>query len=135
MTTLDKARLIKKFKIIVGTFVALTIIYLLCPNKGGSVFWAIYSFALKDFFIVSLLSLFIGIDKICDLIAIGLMSYLLVPTIIRLNCAINSKFNYIAYRKVLCNSEYSYLLLLVIFFAGVLVYYFIRNVRNTRRNN
>jgi len=123
MTSLDR-----KFIITVGVFFALTVFYL-CSDTLNSVIWTIYAFGLKDIMIIVLSSLFIGKNKTSDLFAIGLMCYLSVPTLLRINCAINSKFNYLAYRELLNNSEYSYLLLLVLFFISILIYYAIRNER------
>lgn len=138
--------LVKKFIILVSAFVVLTFIYLLFPNKGNSVFWAIYSFGLKDLLIILFSALFMAvikeinkikpkiskISKVADLFAIGLMCYLSVPTIIRISCAIKAKFDYYTYREFLSNSEYSYLLLLILFFISILVYHGFRNERKNR---
>jgi hypothetical protein len=110
MTILDK-----KFVIPVGVFFALTGFYLLA-NKNDSVYYAILSFSLKDGLLIALSSAFLGQSKLSDYFAISLMCYLLVPTIIRVNCAIKSNFNYLEYRELLSNSDYSYFLLLVLLF-------------------
>ena len=123
MTSLDK-----KFTFTVCAFFALTVFYL-CSDTVGNVFWTIYAFGLKDFLIITLSLLFIGRSKIVDLFAIGLGCYLIVPTIIRLSCAVKSKFEYTKYREILNNSEYSYFLLMVLFFISILVYYGFRNER------
>jgi hypothetical protein len=120
---------VKKFITLVSAFAVLTIVYLSFPDKGSSVFWAIYSFGIKDVLIILLSLLFFGQHKISDLFAIGLSCYLSVPTIIRISCAIKAKFNYLTYRELLKNSEYSYFLLLILFFISIVIYYEFRNER------
>ena len=120
-----------KLIITVSIFAVLTVVYL-CSDTVGNVFWTIYAFGIKDFLIITLASFSIKGKRISDLFAIGLMCYMAVPTIIRIHCAINSNFNYIAYRELLNNSEYSYLLLLVLFFICALIYYVTRNERKIR---
>jgi len=119
----------KKFLIVVGVFGILTTIYL-GFNESKSVFWTVYSFGLKDFLIVTLASLFIkNKNKIIDLFAIGLMCYLSMPTIIRLSCAIDTNWHYVSYRNLIQNVDYSYLLLLVIFFISMVIYLTLRHER------
>ena len=124
MTDLDK-NLIRS----VSAFVVLTVLYLAFPNKGQSVFWAIYSFALKDLFIISLVIPFIGHSKKASSIAMAISFYLTIPTLIRLSCAIKANFNYDTYRKLISVSDYSYFLILVLFVLSILVYYDQRNGR------
>jgi hypothetical protein len=120
--------LVRKFIITVSAFAVLTVIYLLF-TADQSVFWAIYSFSLKDAFIIALCALFIGQNKTSDLFAIGVGCYLIVPTIIRLLTAFKSNADYELYRELLSNSEYSYFLLLVLFFIAILIYHACRNGR------
>lgn len=118
----------KRFRIMASIFMVLAVFYL-CSDVIDSVMWTIYAFGLKDFFIIALSSLFIGINKKTDLMAIGLICYLSVPTILRISCAINSNFNYLAYRNLITNSEYSYLLLFFLLFTAIILYYAFRNER------
>ncbi len=120
---------VKKFIALVSAFAVLTIVYLVSPDKPNEVFWAIYSFAIKDILIISLSLLFVGRHKISDLFAIGLSCYLIVPTILRLSCAFKARFNYAEYRELLLNSEYSYFLLLVLLFISILIYHGWRDER------
>lgn len=124
----NMTNLVKKFIVTVSAFSVLTVIYLLF-TADKSVFWAIYSFGLKDAFIITLCALFIGQNKTSDLFAIGVGCYLIVPTVIRLSIAFKSKADYKLYRELLGNSEYSYLLLLVLFFIAILIYHGCRNGR------
>ena len=126
MTNLDK-----RFIITVGIFSMFTVIFL-CSDTLNKVGWAIYSFGIKDFLIIALSMMFVGSDRKVSIVAIGLSCYLIVPTIIRSYCAIQANFNYLAYRNLLNNSEYSYFLLLVLFFIAMLIYNGFRNERKTR---
>ena len=106
-------------------------------GKTGSVFWEIYAYTLKDSFIVSLIiGKFIS-DKnlISRLTSIGIGSYFIMPFLIRLFCAFrayNETKPYEAYRALMSNNNYTFLLTLILFGIILMIYTSITN--DTRRN-
>lgn len=112
----------------VGVFYAFTGIYLFL-NNTSDVTWEIYAFTLKDA-LISTLAIDRAVrskDLVLHIASISLVSYLMTPFCIRMYCAFRSDFVYEAYRVMIENSSYRFLLTLILFTFTVMIYKSMKN--------